>query len=134
MEALRMKSLTGVGVALSLVGCVTAADEPALGQTSQGVTTMELLARNNGSLPNYTPAKNFAGWATTVSTQGAIDLDNEFFQDLGKNGRRCVSCHLPTAGWGITPEEMQATFDRTEGGVIDDGFGLGAVFRLNDGA
>jgi cytochrome c peroxidase len=128
-----MKSLLGCGIAVSLVGCVTA-DDQVVTEAASPVTTADLLSRQNGSLPNYTPVGNAAGWATTVSTQGAIDLGNEFFQDLGTNGRRCISCHLPAAGWGINPEEMQATFDRTNGGVTPDQFGLGAAFRLNDGA
>jgi len=96
-------------------------------------TTDEML-RNNGFLENGAMVRNSAGMATTISTAGRIDLTNEFFQDLGTNGRRCVSCHLPSAGWTVTPEQMQATFDKTDGGAIDDGFGLGAAFRLNDGA
>jgi cytochrome c peroxidase len=74
------------------------------------------------------------GVFTTVSSQGYIDLGNEFFQDLGSNGRRCVSCHVPTAGWSITPAQLQAVFDATAGGALDDGFGLGAAFRTVDGA
>lgn len=84
--------------------------------------------------PSHLPIRNGAGYATTVSTDGHIDLTNEFFQDLGTNGRRCVTCHLPTAGWTITPAQTQAVFALTLGGVIDDGLGLGAVFRTNDGA
>ncbi len=115
-------------LALGLVGCTT--DEETLG------TTEELLNTNgaNGFIPNNIPIPNEHGFSTTIHTAGKIDLRNEFFQDLGANGRRCVSCHLPTAGWGITPWQLQATFELTKGGVIDDGLGLGAVFRLNDGA
>ncbi len=85
-------------------------------------------------LPNHLPIKNADGIATTISTAGHIDLTNEFFQDLGTNGRRCVSCHLPTAGWSITPPQVQMVFDATLGGAVDDGVGLGAIFRTNDGA
>ncbi len=85
-------------------------------------------------IPNGVPVINGSGFATTVSTAGKIDLSNEFFQDLGTNGRRCVSCHLPTAGWAITPEQTRAIFDATNGGEIDDSLGLGAIFRTNDGS
>ena len=115
----------GVGLALTLVACV---DEP------EAVSETEQLLRNNGFLPNNLPVINGAGYAATHSTVGRIDLNNEFFQDIGTNGRRCVSCHLPTAGWSVTPEQMQAIFAITDGGEFDDGFGLGAAFRLNDGA
>src|SRR6266581_1426502 len=85
-------------------------------------------------LPNGLPFPNPSGFASTFSTAGRIDLTNEFFQDLGANGRRCVSCHLPSAGWTIVPSQVQAIFDRTLGGVIDDPLGLGAIFRTNDGS
>src|SRR5713101_9134864 len=85
-------------------------------------------------LPNGLPFPNPTGFASTFSTAGRIDLANEFFQDLGANGRRCVSCHVPSAGWTIVPAQVQAIFDRTRGGVIDDPLGLGAIFRTNDGS
>ncbi len=85
-------------------------------------------------LPNGLPFPNPTGFASTFSTAGRIDLTNEFFQDLGANGRRCVSCHVPSAGWTIVPSQVQAIFNRTLGGVIDDPLGLGAIFRTNDGS
>ena len=85
-------------------------------------------------LPNNLPVLNSGGFATTVSTTGSIDLTGPFFQDLGSNGRRCVSCHLPTAGWTITPLQVQAVFAVTNGGQWEDGLGLGAIFRTNDGS
>ncbi len=85
-------------------------------------------------LPNGLPFPNPTGFASTFSTAGRIDLSNEFFQDLGANGRRCVSCHVPSAGWTIVPAQVRAIFDRTRGGVIDDPLGLGAIFRTNDGS
>src|SRR5262249_17016424 len=85
-------------------------------------------------LPNNIPIPDASGVFTTVSSSGSIDLNNEFFQDLGTNGRRCVSCHLPTAGWSITPKQLQDVFDATKGGVLNDGLGLGAVFRTVDGS
>jgi cytochrome c peroxidase len=85
-------------------------------------------------LPNGVPFRNPAGFASTISETGSIDLTNEFFQDLGANGRRCVSCHLPSAGWTIVPSQVQDVFNRTRGGVINDALGLGAIFRTNDGS
>src|SRR3954469_1664679 len=97
----------------------------------------ELVARCSGdhnTIPNHIPVRDATGVFTTVSANGAIDLDNEFFQDLGTNGRRCVSCHVPTVGWTITPNQLKATFALTDGGKYDDGLGLGAVFRTVDGS
>jgi cytochrome c peroxidase len=89
---------------------------------------------SHNRLANNVPVRDATGVFTTVSSHGFIDLENEFFQDLGSNGRRCVSCHVPTAGWTITPKQLQETFEETDGGAYDDGLGLSAVFRTNDGS
>src|SRR5438874_2996872 len=126
-----MKSLfmaLGGTLVAGAAGCV---DSP-----STVTTTDDLIQHHgqNGFLPNGVPIPNDSGYSTTDSSYGKIDVTGPFFQNLGTNGRRCVSCHLPTAGWTITPEQTQVIFDLTNGGTIDDGFGLGAIFRLNDGA
>jgi len=95
-----------------------------------GVTQLPHFRR----LPNGLPFPNPSGSAATFSTAGHIDLTGEFFQDLGGNGRRCVSCHLPTAGWTITPPQIRAVFEKSQGGVIPDALGLSAIFRTNDGS
>ncbi|HEY6721975.1 MAG TPA: cytochrome C [Burkholderiales bacterium] len=92
------------------------------------------LAEHLQQLPNGLPFPNPTGFASTFSTTGHVDLTSEFFQDLGANGRRCVSCHVPSAGWTIVPSQVQEIFNRTLGGVIDDPLGLGAIFRTNDGS
>jgi cytochrome c peroxidase len=121
-------------VGIGIVGC--ALDESSttdpIAIDDPGVAVME--RHGPGHLPSGTPVPNVTGRATTLSTTGSIDLGNEFFQDLGSNGRRCVSCHLPSAGWGITPPQVRAIFEATRGGQLDDAFGLGAIFRSNDGS
>jgi hypothetical protein len=97
----------------------------------------EVIARHSDDhdrLPNHVPMLDASGVFTTVSSQGFIDLNNEFFQDLGSNGRRCVSCHVPTVGWTITPRQLKTVFEQTDGGKFEDGLGLGAVFRTVDGS
>jgi hypothetical protein len=78
------------------------------------------------SLPNDLPIPNATGFAATFSTTGSIDLGNEFFQSLGTNGRRCVTCHVPTTGWTITPADVRARF-------VASG-GTEPIFRPNDGS
>jgi cytochrome c peroxidase len=80
--------------------------------------------RGQGSGPLDFP--NPGGVARTLSTGGPIDTRNPFFLSLGANGRACVTCHEPQAGWTITPERLQARFVATHG--------LDPIFRLNDGA
>src|SRR4051812_7418473 len=64
-------------------------------------------------LTGLTP--NMSGAAATVSTVGAIDRTNPFFQPLGSNGRSCSSCHVQDQGWTITPQGAQARFAATGG-------------------
>jgi cytochrome c peroxidase len=126
--------VTGTGRAKSH----PAADHPTdLGQLDKASNFAIIIARHgdqHNRMENSVPMHDATGVFTTVSAHGFIDLDNEFFQDLGSNGRRCVSCHVPSVGWTITPDQLEETFEDTDGGVRDDGSGLGAVFRSNDGA
>src|ERR1043166_4727558 len=123
----------------SLSGCVLQTG----GGDDEGVESSDLseldevVARHStehNHLPNNVPVFNASGVSTTVSSHGSIDLNNEVFQDLGSNGRRCVSCHVPTVGWTVTPRQLQSVFNATDGGAFEDGLGLGAAFRTNDGA
>src|SRR5262245_48391459 len=118
-----MKAAIGGVVVLQLAtaGCVT---DDRVDATGTSVEALQKL--QNAKLPNNFPVFDSAGVGTTDSTNKNIDLSNEFFQDLGTNGRRCVSCHLPTAGWTTTPEQIQTVFALTRGGELDDGIGLGA--------
>ena len=64
--------------------------------------------------------------AATYSTNGSIDMTGPFFQSLGTNGRRCVTCHQPDEGWSVTPAGLRARFAATSG--------TDPIFRTNDGA
>src|ERR1044071_8659449 len=67
------------------------------------------------------------GAARVVTVNGAtIDETNPFFQSLGTNGRACVNCHQPSAAMTITPPQIQAVFNATNG--------TDPVFRPNDGS
>jgi len=76
--------------------------------------------------PNMLKSINSHGTDTTYSNAGFIDLSNPFFQSFGTNGRSCVTCHVPSEGWVITPTGVQERFNQTNG--------LDPLFRLNDGA
>jgi cytochrome c peroxidase len=118
-------------------GATDATDPTDATDASEPATLEGVMARYSDSgvrLPNNIPIPDATGFFTTVSSEGFIDLGNEFFQDLGTNGRRCVSCHLPTAGWTVTPAQLRVVFEATRGGALNDGLGLGAVFRTNDGS
>jgi cytochrome c peroxidase len=69
---------------------------------------------------------NATGSSRSFSSNGALDTRNPFFQSLGSNGRSCTTCHQPSQGWSVTPEDVQRRFDATGG--------LDPIFRVNDGS
>src|SRR5512139_3129017 len=111
--------VTCLAMQLSLsVGCVAGADgDDSVSSDEEPISAEPIAQFGRGHvLPNGVPFRNASGYAATVSTAGSIDLSNEFFQDLGTNGRRCVSCHQPATGWTVTPEGLRQVFERTRGG------------------
>ena len=72
------------------------------------------------------PFPDATGAFQTVSTTGAIDLSNPFFQSLGTNGRACVTCHQPQEGWTVTPAGIRRRFALSAG--------HDPIFRTNDGS
>jgi cytochrome c peroxidase len=79
------------------------------------------------SVPTVLDTLDASGVLRTVATNGnSLDTSNPFFQSLGTNGRSCVSCHVPSTGWTISPPELHARFHATRG--------LDPIFRTNDGS
>jgi cytochrome c peroxidase len=107
-----------------LVALLTVTTAHAASGDTDSAAIFGLLQRPH--LPNNLPLANASGFAATHSTAGRIDLTNAFFQDLGSNGRRCVSCHQPQEGWAITPAGVRRRFNLTRG--------TDPIFRTNDGA
>ena len=98
----------------------------AIALASLFVVSASGTAGERSVLPNMLPFTNPTGLAATFSTAGEIDLTGPFFQSLGTNGRACVSCHQPSIGWTVTPQNIQARFDATDG--------TDPIFRTNDGS
>ena len=76
--------------------------------------------------PHQLVSDDPTGQVRTFNVNGALDLDNPFFKDLGTNGRTCFSCHRPAQGWTVTPESVQSRFVESRG--------LDPIFRTNDGS
>lgn len=91
-----------------------------------GIPVLGLLLPASAARVAPQPAPNSSGVALTHSRQGKIDTTNPFFQSLGTNGRSCNSCHVESAGWSLTPAEIEARFDATAG--------MDPLFRTNDGS
>ena len=77
-------------------------------------------------LPNPLHSSDPTGTLSTFSTAGGIDRSNPFFQNLGSNGRSCGSCHVSNDAWTVTPPDIQARFNSSNG--------LDPIFRPVDGS
>jgi len=113
---LRRISLAGAALAAPLVigGCGELGDLANDSPVTTGALSGDSMPNANGS-------------SRVVTVDGTtIDENNPFFQNLGANGRRCVTCHQPSAGMGITPPQIQQVFNQTNG--------TDPLFRLVDGA
>lgn len=83
------------------------------------------LAQDVAAQTTPVPQPNGSGSALTISSTGTINRANPFFQPFG-NGRACVSCHQESAAWSITPANVQARFNQSQGND--------PIFRTNDGS
>ncbi len=78
-------------------------------------------------IPKLGVAFDPSGLVATENASGATPTArNAFFQDLGSNGRTCLTCHQPQNGWSISAASVQARFYASEG--------ADPLFRLVDGA
>jgi hypothetical protein len=81
----------------------------------------------NRTVPRLQVFLDSDGAFATLNLGGPTDTaSNPFFQDMGSNGRRCVTCHQASDAWSITPTHIQARFESTQG--------TDPIFRLVDGA
>ncbi|MBZ5661527.1 MAG: hypothetical protein LAO08_14065 [Acidobacteriia bacterium] len=99
-----------------------------LPQAVQAQAVNEQNSRIQQSLPNQFPFIDPSGAVATYTTDpsGRIDLTGPFFQDLGTNGRSCVTCHQPSDAWTVSAAHVKARFDATEG--------TDPIFRTVDGS
>jgi cytochrome c peroxidase len=77
-------------------------------------------------MPNPLNSSDPTGTLSTYSTAGGIDISNPFFQNLGTNGRTCNTCHVSNNAWSVTPPDIQARFNASQG--------LDPIFRPVDGS
>jgi len=92
-----------------------------------GATGLAIAHSSNDSVPIFQEFSDPAGRFANFNTAGPTDMaSNPFFQDLGTNGRRCVTCHQPSDAWSVTPPHIQERFNATHG--------TDPIFRPNDGS
>ena len=77
-------------------------------------------------IPRFQEFSDPQGRFANLNSGGPTDTTkNAFFQDIGSNGRRCVTCHQASDGWTVTPPHIQTRFEATHG--------TDPIFRPNDG-
>src|SRR5947209_15812546 len=59
------------------------------------------LASAGPRIPDMKEFLNESGTSQSFSSNGALDTRNPFFQNLGSNGRACITCHQPDQGWSV---------------------------------
>jgi cytochrome c peroxidase len=92
-----------------------------------GATGLAIAHSSNDSVPIFQEFSDPAGRFANLNTAGPTEMaSNPFFQDLGTNGRRCVTCHQPNDAWSVTPPHIQVRFNATHG--------TDPIFRPNDGS
>src|SRR5258708_38693837 len=94
-------------------------------QVAWGVLKLSLLAialvlltrarANAQTLPQLDVHNDPAGQFATFQPRGDTPETGAFFQSLGTNGRACVTCHQPADAWGLSTEDIQNTFNQTNG-------------------
>jgi cytochrome c peroxidase len=90
--------------------------------------TALIIARTSDQfVPRFQEFSDPEGRFANFNPGGPTDTDsNAFFQDLGTNGRRCVTCHQASDAWSVTPTHIQSRFNTTDG--------TDPIFRTNDGS
>src|SRR5206468_55201 len=97
-----------------------------LGAALAGSAMLASVASAGSPDRNLRDFSDPTGLVRTVSTNGAFDTSNPFFQNLGTNGRTCATCHVVANAMGLSPAEVQDRFNATNG--------LDPIFRTNDGS
>jgi cytochrome c peroxidase len=82
---------------------------------------------NDQLVPRFQEFSDPEGRFANFNSGGPTDTtSNPFFQDMGTNGRRCVTCHQASDAWSVTPPHIEARFIATQG--------TDPIFRPVDGA
>ena len=90
-------------------------------------TLLGVADDSNRFVPRFQEFSDPAGRFANLNLGGPTDTaTNPFFQDLGSNGRRCVTCHQPSDAFSVTPAHIRERFEASRG--------TDPIFRPVDGA
>jgi cytochrome c peroxidase len=141
--------MIGAIASMFAAGCGGPVGFTDVGASNAGVTVEAAAAR--GVLLE---SRDESGSVATLADDHAGDVlrapgDHAFFRSFGTNDRACIHCHVPAAGWTITPETVQLRFtnplDPSDPACLADPFrcraerdprswGRDPLFRPVDGA
>ncbi len=90
-------------------------------------SALTIAETSNRIVPRFQEFLDPEGSFANLNLAGPTDTTtNPFFQDLGSNGRRCVTCHQASDAWSVTPPHIRERFETTHG--------TDPIFRPVDGA
>src|SRR6266481_6954112 len=90
-------------------------------------SALTIAETSNRIVPRFQEFLDPEGSFANLNLAGPTDTTtNPFFQDLGSNGRRCVTCHQASDAWSVTPPHIRERFEATHG--------TDPIFRPVDGA
>jgi cytochrome c peroxidase len=90
-------------------------------------SALTIAENSNQFVPAFQSFSDPEGRFANLNLGGPTDTTtNPFFQDLGTNGRRCVTCHQPSDAFSVTPPHIRERFEATHG--------TDPIFRPVDGA
>jgi cytochrome c peroxidase len=79
-------------------------------------TALTIAETSNRIVPRFQEFSDPEGRFANLNLDGPTDTTtNPFFQDLGSNGRRCVTCHQASDAWSVTPPHIRERFEATQG-------------------
>ena len=105
----------GLVVALALIAVSVAAR--AQGGGAYGAPTRSWWQAGQGDFfPWQQDYSDPNGQASILSAKGAVNTqDHPFFEELGANGRACVTCHQPANAMSVSTENLLVRWEETEG-------------------
>lgn len=93
-----------------------------------GITAVALMAQYGGSgdpwweagsnraMPMFSTFPDATGDITIVNMEGPIATANHpFFQNVGTNGRACITCHQPSSAMGLSTDRIRQQYLDTRG-------------------
>src|SRR5882724_3531148 len=97
------------------------------GLTTVGGVALAVANNPDRFVPRFEEFLDPDGRFANLNLGGPTDTTkNAFFEDIGTNSRRCVTCHQASDAWSVTPKHIQARFAASRG--------TDPIFRPNDGS